>query len=122
MTDTDSAYSPGLHIICEFQCGSAASLNDESIFRNAINGMIAQHGLQKVGEVYYKFPGAGYTAVICLTESHISIHTWPEYGRVTFDVFLSNYKKVNDGIARAIADGVIGIFSGTDVKRTELKR
>jgi S-adenosylmethionine decarboxylase len=61
-----------------------------------VEEQIARAGLTSVGAVHHAFPNAGFTSVICLTESHLSIHTWPEYGRVTFDVFLSNFSRVND--------------------------
>ena len=59
-------------------------------------------GLRKIGEVYHNFPGGGYTGVVCLTESHLSIHTWPERNYVTFDIFLSNYLKDNRPVTRRV--------------------
>lgn len=32
--------------------------------------------------------GHGYTGVIVLSESHISIHTWPEKGYAAIDIFM----------------------------------
>lgn len=32
--------------------------------------------------------GYGVTGVVLLAESHISIHTWPEYGYAAIDVFV----------------------------------
>jgi len=32
--------------------------------------------------------GNGYTGVIILAESHISVHTWPEYGHAAVDIFM----------------------------------
>ncbi len=38
--------------------------------------------------VYHVFPGSnGITAFQVIAESHISIHTWPEYNYFSFDVF-----------------------------------
>ncbi|WP_245216454.1 adenosylmethionine decarboxylase [Sagittula salina] len=31
---------------------------------------------------------AGFTGVALLAESHISVHTWPEYGYAAIDVFM----------------------------------
>lgn len=32
--------------------------------------------------------GYGYTGVVILSESHISVHTWPEKGYAAIDVFM----------------------------------
>ena len=34
-----------------------------------------------------KFDPQGVTAVVLLSESHLSIHTWPEYGYAAIDAF-----------------------------------
>lgn len=36
---------------------------------------------------WHRFNGGGLTAFAMLAESHISAHTWPEYGFVAFDIF-----------------------------------
>src|ERR1700759_1737975 len=115
-------YKPGLHIIAEFTSAHADLLNSSSHFRDFLDKEIALQQLNKVGEVYHDFEGGGFTAVVCLTESHISIHTWPEYGLATFDVFLSNYQQVNDGKARDIYDSVVGFYNGTELQKNEIKR
>lgn len=33
-------------------------------------------------------PGAGVSGVAVLSESHISVHTWPERGYAAFDIFM----------------------------------
>ena len=33
-------------------------------------------------------PGQGVTGVVLLAESHISIHTWPEFGFAAADIFM----------------------------------
>ncbi|MCM8779504.1 MAG: adenosylmethionine decarboxylase [Candidatus Omnitrophica bacterium] len=35
----------------------------------------------------HKFPHQGITGVVILAESHIAIHTWPEYGYLAIDIF-----------------------------------
>ena len=36
---------------------------------------------------FHKFAPHGVTGVVLLSTSHISVHTWPEYGYAAFDVF-----------------------------------
>jgi S-adenosylmethionine decarboxylase len=38
---------------------------------------------------FHKFDrGEGVTGVVALSESHISVHTWPEHGYMAIDVFM----------------------------------
>ena len=92
----------GLHIIANFSCESHAKIREYQSFRDFMEEQITLLGLRKIGEVYHNFPGGGFTGVVCLTESHLSIHTWPERNYVTFDVFLSNYLKDNRPVTRSV--------------------
>jgi len=102
----DSHYSPGLHLIVDGDGVGPGPLGDLAGFRRMVEERIHRSGLISVGAVHHAFPGAGFTSVICLTESHLSIHTWPEHGRVTFDVFLSNFSRVNDAAAEELVSGI----------------
>ncbi|MCR8560364.1 S-adenosylmethionine decarboxylase [Mucilaginibacter sp. BJC16-A38] len=115
-------YTPGLHIISEFTSEHNELLSYSLKFRDFLNDEISRQELTKVGEVWHDFPGGGFTAVVCLTESHISIHTWPEHKLATFDVFLSNYQQVNDGKARAIYDNLLSFYEGAEIQKNEIKR
>lgn len=86
---------PGLHIVANFGVTELAKLKKFESFRAFITAEIVSLKLTRVGEVYHNFETGGYTAVVCLTESHLSVHTWPENHYVTFDIFLSNYLKDN---------------------------
>lgn len=43
-----------------------------------------------VGELERHFEPNGYTAILLLEESHLSIHTWPEYNYVSVDLYSCN--------------------------------
>jgi len=115
-------YKPGLHILSEFKSVQRHLLNSSSFFRKHLEWLILEKKLQKVGEVYHDFENGGFTAVVCLTESHISIHTWPEFELATFDVFLSNYQHENDEKARDIYKGILEFYQGTELQKNEIKR
>ena len=62
----------------------------------------ADNGLQAVGELFYRFPApGGVTGVVLLAESHLAVHTWPELGAVTLDIYVCNLQ--GDKRARAAA-------------------
>jgi S-adenosylmethionine decarboxylase len=92
----------GLHIIANFYSENHSKICEFQRFKDFIEEQITSLGLRKIGEVYHNFPGGGYTGVVCLTESHLSIHTWPERNYVTFDVFLSNYLRDNRPVTRTL--------------------
>lgn len=115
-------YNPGLHIIAEFESSHTDKLSSGAAFKIFVDDAIAAHGLNKLGEFYHDFEGGGFTAVVCLTESHISIHTWPEYNRVTYDVFLSNYQHVNNGKAEAIASALEQLFEAVNINQNRIER
>lgn len=115
-------YQPGLHILSEFDSKKTEYLSTHAPCRIFFEDLVRHHQLAKVGEVYHDFDGGGFTAVICLTESHLSIHTWPEFGLATFDIFLSNYQKDNTAKVRAICQQVLDFFEATERQHTELIR
>lgn len=53
--------------------------------------MVVRNHLTVLKSVGHTFENGGFTAVLLLAESHVSIHTWPEHGYVTLDVFACNY-------------------------------
>ena len=47
--------------------------------------------------------GQGVTGVALLAESHISIHTWPEYGYAAVDIFLCGRRHDLDAALAALS-------------------
>lgn len=88
-----------------------------------LDEQIRRFGLEKVGETYHALPAdGGFTAVLALTESHLSLHTWPEHGLATFDVFLSNFRRDNSATVRGIYAATLAFFEGTEQAKTEVCR
>ncbi|TYZ07613.1 S-adenosylmethionine decarboxylase [Hymenobacter lutimineralis] len=116
-----SVYSPGLHVLATF-AAPAGALTNAAACQRFFDEQIAALGLTKVGEVYHTFPNGSFTAVIGLTESHLSIHTWPEHGQATFDVFLSNYRRDNADRARELYAATLDFFGGVEQSKTEVRR
>ena len=104
-------YTKGLHIMATFKVDNTALLSNYAPFKELVNNLITTHQLTNVGDTYHSFPEFGFTANVCLTESHLSIHTWPEYGLATFDVFLSNFKNDNSQKVTQIFEAVKTFFN-----------
>jgi S-adenosylmethionine decarboxylase len=39
-----------------------------------------------LGSASHRFPNGALTAVLVLSQSHLSVHTWPEHGSANFDL------------------------------------
>jgi S-adenosylmethionine decarboxylase len=68
---------------------AAATLGDQRQIEKVCNRIIAELGLRVLGQpLWHTFadPG-GVTGLYMLTESHLSCHTFPEYGVATFNLF-----------------------------------
>jgi S-adenosylmethionine decarboxylase len=62
-------------------------------------------GASVVGEELCVFPNGAVTGVLVLAQSHLSIHTWPEFGLANVD--LLTYGDVRgDEVLRVVCDGL----------------
>lgn len=116
------AYQPGTHIIASLESTVSELLTAYTPVKLCIDDFVIQFGLTKLGEVYHDFPTGGYTAVVCLSESHISIHTWPEHNLVNVDIYLSNFQRNNDGTVENIFLAFIDFFSAGVIQKQVIIR
>jgi len=77
----------GRHIIAELYGVPKELISNESTVRQIMEEVVKEAELTKVGSVYKQFNPHGVTGIILIAESHISIHTWPEYELVNLDIF-----------------------------------
>ena len=77
----------GSHVLADFSGSKSPLLNDG----RGLEELLA-HAAQSVGATvlsrhHHAFAPHGVTAVVVLAESHVSIHTWPEWGGATLDAY-----------------------------------
>ncbi|MBI1174761.1 MAG: adenosylmethionine decarboxylase [Sideroxydans sp.] len=114
----------GLHLIGDlYQCQTGTDLMvDAELLKSACIELCKRAGLQVVGNSFYPFDGAGVTGCVLLAESHVAIHTWPEYCSVTVDVYVCNYNMDNSAKAQQVFDGILQLFSPADAKTKGVQR
>ncbi|MCX8191942.1 MAG: adenosylmethionine decarboxylase, partial [Nitrososphaerales archaeon] len=66
----------------------------------------------------YQFEPYGVSAVYLLSESHLSIHTWPEYGYIALDIFTCG----DDGPALKTFELMVEEFQPKKVKKRVIRR
>jgi S-adenosylmethionine decarboxylase len=120
----------GLHLTADLS-GVRADLPlmlDPAALQSLCVDAVAQAGLGAVAELFHRFtpaPGeaqSGITGVVLLAESHLAIHTWPELGGVTLDVYVCNLGQDNSARAQALLARLIAAFAPVQVQRQALQR
>ena len=119
----------GLHLTADlYQCAGVESyMLDADAIAQLCREQTAASGLTLVDDQWVKFPPyegqpGGVTGTILLAESHLAIHTWPETGSVTIDVYVCNFSEDNSGKAKALMEGVIAAYAPGRVVRQHLMR
>ena len=75
----------GLHVLADFWHGIQIT---EPAELRALLSEAAKIGNKTIlGEVSHAFTPHGLTGVLLLAESHIAIHTWPEFNYMSIDIF-----------------------------------
>ncbi len=119
----------GLHLTADlYRCqGDAALLLDADPLAALCKAQTHASGLTLVDDSWVKFPDyqgqpGGVTGMVLLAESHLAIHTWPETGNVTLDVYVCNFSEDNSGKARQLLESVIAAFAPQRIQRQQLQR
>jgi S-adenosylmethionine decarboxylase len=115
----------GLHLTADLRCCDATSplMLDVAALRVCCLHAVAQAGLTAVGEVFHRFPApGGVTGVVLLAESHLAVHTWPELGAVTVDVYVCHFNGDNSAKAEQLMATLEAAFAAGRSQRQRLTR
>ena len=67
-----------------------------------LNAVAKKAKLNVLGNAWHQFKPYGVTGVLLLSQSHITIHTWPEYGLAMVDIFSCDQKKAKAAVSELI--------------------
>lgn len=108
----------GRHVLCEAYGCDPEVLDD----RDQVENIMVQAALQAGAEVrevaFHKFAPQGVSGVVVISESHLAVHTWPEYEYAAIDVFTCG-DTVDPWDA---LDYLIKHFGAKDTDSSEVKR
>ncbi len=77
----------GRHILLElYQC-NIETLNEPARIESILIEATKASGATIVSHDFHAFNPYGVSGVIIIAESHVTIHTWPEYGYAAVDIF-----------------------------------
>ena len=108
----------GLHLLLELKDCNPQLLNDLDYTRESLIQTAKLLGAHVLGESFHQFSPQGVTGILSIAESHISIHTWPEFGYAAADIFTcgSTFRPSD------AADLLIKRFESQNPQTTEVRR
>ena len=80
----------GEHYICDLSGCDRELLMDSDRSYALFAAAVRASGLTVLDEGFYKFSPYGFTGFLLLSESHASLHAWPEHGYCAIDLFTCN--------------------------------
>ncbi|RMF31093.1 MAG: adenosylmethionine decarboxylase [Candidatus Nitrosothermus koennekii] len=109
----------GTHLIIELYGCNEAILRDVEMIKEILVNSAKLGGATILSEYFHKFGyEGGVTGVVCIAESHISIHTWPEYEYAALDIFTCSPKMD----PTFIQDKIVEAIKPKDIKVKKLNR
>ena len=79
--------SLGRHLLLELYDCSSEALNSLESVKQAMVEAAKRAEATIIDVVFHEFNPFGISGVVVIAESHLSIHTWPEYRYAAVDIF-----------------------------------
>lgn len=102
----------GKHVISEGYNLNSSDLNNLQLFLDLLNSGIEEAEVTNCGIMVKNFFPSGITILILLSESHISLHTYPEKKSLFLDIFTCGEKN-----PEIILNKIINHFEKKDGRR-----
>src|SRR5690625_2794936 len=77
----------GRQILVEFYDCDRDVLNSEQRIREILLEGVRLSRATIVSDTFHTFSPHGVSGAVVIAESHVAIHTWPEYGYAAVDIF-----------------------------------
>ena len=79
--------SLGRHILVEYYGCSQRILTDAALLEEVVVKAAKDAGATVLNSTFHHFSPVGTSGVVVIQESHLAIHTWPEFGYAAVDLF-----------------------------------
>ncbi|MFZ3065065.1 MAG: adenosylmethionine decarboxylase [Nitrospirota bacterium] len=77
----------GTHLLVELKDCNSKILNDIKEVQDALITAAKKAKATIIETSFHEFSPFGISGMVIIAESHLSIHTWPEYGYAAVDIF-----------------------------------
>lgn len=108
----------GLHLILELYDCDPDLMHDNARLAAGMEQAVRDAGATVVETVFHEFRPGGLSGVIIITESHVTLHSWPEHGYVAIDAFTCG----DAGLTTRIEKRLIAFFGAKRHSSTLINR
>ncbi|MFN4218416.1 MAG: adenosylmethionine decarboxylase [Candidatus Bipolaricaulia bacterium] len=98
----------GRHLIVEVWDADPRLLDDVKALEQLLLNAARAAKATVVQSVFHRFSPYGVSGVVMIAESHLTIHTWPEYGYAAIDIFTCGSKMDLDAAVAVIRERLGG--------------
>ena len=93
----ESTNSSGKHLICDFKnITNQKLLNSKLELKLMCKDLCIENNYTILGEVDHEFHPQGCSFIFLLSESHLSLHTFPEKNHLAFDLYTCRQYESNN--------------------------
>jgi S-adenosylmethionine decarboxylase len=96
----------GQHVLAELEGVDPGLLDDERFLRDALHSALNRSQATVCDMIAKRFEPQGVTVLALLSESHASLHTYPEDGSIFIDVFTCGHTARPEQAVRLLADAL----------------
>jgi S-adenosylmethionine decarboxylase len=89
----------GYHLMMELYGCDQEKIDSRKYLHNIVKSAVNKVGLTNLGSRFHQFQPHGVTGFTLLAQSHISLHTWPEFGYLVLDIFTCGDERQADMLA-----------------------
>ncbi|MBM4284505.1 MAG: adenosylmethionine decarboxylase [Deltaproteobacteria bacterium] len=89
----------GYHLLMELFGCDQDKLNSRKFLHQTVRSAVKKVGLTNLGSRFHQFQPQGVTGFTLLAQSHISLHSWPEFGYLVLDIFTCGDQAQADQLA-----------------------
>ncbi len=107
MSEKLTSRALGFQLLVEFFDCDRNLLNDVGRIEAILHEVVAAAGAGVVKTVIHQFSPQGISGVVLISESHVTIHTWPENGYAAVDVFTCGDRQVAEKIRDLLEDRLV---------------
>ncbi len=108
----------GKHLLLELKECNREVLDDLTFLQDTLVSAAEEAGATVLEKYFHQFAPQGVSGAVLIAESHLSLHTWPEYGYAAVDIFTCG----NTVKAQAAAELVIEKLQCKDPSILEVNR